>query len=49
MKITVKHIKPRDPASHLKVVGALATRAFTPKSEKTGRKAKHKKALNWAD
>ena len=37
--------KPRDPSSHLKVIGALATRKFTDKRTKKGRKSKHKKSL----
>ena len=47
MTMKKKTIKPRDPASYLKTAGALRTIAFTPKSLKIGRKAKHKKEMSW--
>jgi len=36
-------VKTRNPASHIKTMGGLRTRVFTPKTNKVGRKAKHKK------
>ena len=39
----LRGIKRRDPASFLKVMGALRTKPYADKRKKTGRKAKHRK------